>query len=1149
MDYKRKLGVSPDGKMPNPKRLTQYINLKLAALGQPTLETKADMKFMDIAGDLISNHRQKNRLLSNYLCPADQRVQNFLDSYFSDIKDKPEIRMPDNTFVLDYHGIARVLSLPHGADKFESDVIKSYRIKQGVLHNPVNDRRTTKGVFHVTEGGLPIPADKKAVPKIAAAHIINSALTPPDDLMELPFTSSQEHHAKLFVSLYLRPIVQPGVPGFDEEKSMEIRFIVPGNLVSNLDFVESIFGNAGDPYLPENDAALDTDHWTGHTGAIILAPHILKLKKADIGLPHKKDATERQIKDGMCYEKEDELYNDGKPFKLTLRTDEGRIFTVIADNYFGYSKKEVKTQISYSANLFGNVEEEHAGGALAFPSYNLGDEFFADSHVETKNHTLDENLKLHGEFMELTEKGYAIDKNFDNILYLPHDARFNLQSQLVTWKNGGDQENSIKVQPDMTYILPSGYKIRMSKNPSVPSWRLVGTQAEGTFCHKPCTVSGGGKSEISKSIDDSIIYGPFFVADSELDFAMVDEILDKDYGDRFTIKVEKTVPSRPILSPLRSLGSVIKLLTPSEEFTDEYNDWLNDIPPYVKGLVFIIKRFYKQEWEGDWRKHFTVDIIDDRSGNELKYHERKLVASYLRVGLDDKGSWRTYKLRQDFLASDKLQLEDDISASVVVGTKQLENLNPDYKNESIKFSVNCEYRFFQRPDEAIHRGYDKQAEADIATPNTFISNFAPLTVEDAEEIVEDAIGFDTYTEPIKNLISEVAEKKDCTYFVSSSHPRIVNGKPSKNLRYLQTRPDVLDNFNYYIAEVGTKLFRKVPDGKPVYNPVNAVLPGRRNNPAEPGIRPLAVYNPIHFQELPELFMDFVCSLTGKSPSTTGAGTEGALTKGPFNALPYVTDLNNALLSFILSGYDGYTTAAGYIGHKYRMDHDISLLIPELWARLSVGERDSKFLIEEGYLEKLDDFEYEGKTILGSRLGYRITDKFVHTFFGRVFENPNAVFNNEILKPELQSMENFVDGINNIVEAQEKVAKNYFEDGSIDGACPPLKAVLHVMAYGEYEGKTMDDPEIRKMFTREYLLESEWYRDRLLDKQLHDIALWQNHVEYLKDFLQKKSHEDEIERLNLREKLDNAKKHLDEAKSPAYIKKLSGTIGLDPLYKG
>ena len=72
---------------------------------------------------------------------------------------------------------------------------------------------------------------------------------------------------------------------------------------------------------------------------------------------------------------------------------------------------------------------------------------------------------------------------------------------------------------------------------------------------------------------------------------------------------------------------------------------------------------------------------------------------------------------------------------------------------------------------------------------------------------------------------------------------------------------------------------------------NAVLAGRRNNPPDlkAGIPPLAVYSPIHYQEPPELFMDFICSLTGKSPSTTGAGSEGALTKGPFNALAPTAD--------------------------------------------------------------------------------------------------------------------------------------------------------------------------------------------------------------------------------------------------------------------
>ena len=31
---------------------------------------------------------------------------------------------------------------------------------------------------------------------------------------------------------------------------METRFFVPGALVANLDFIERIFGNAGDPHLP-----------------------------------------------------------------------------------------------------------------------------------------------------------------------------------------------------------------------------------------------------------------------------------------------------------------------------------------------------------------------------------------------------------------------------------------------------------------------------------------------------------------------------------------------------------------------------------------------------------------------------------------------------------------------------------------------------------------------------------------------------------------------------------------------------------------------------------------------------------------------------------------------------------------------------------
>ncbi len=1151
MELKRKLGFDSEGNSAtiNKKKLIQYINLKLASKGFPYFGSDKENKFLNIAEDLISSNLENERILAKHLSPADSRIQNFLKNYFENSIDSEKIKLPSSTLVLDKHGIARLISVSPDADKFSSDIISSYKLKQGILHNPKNDRRTTKGVFHIAEGGLPIPDDKVSVPKDVAAQLLSLALKPPKELLQLPYTSNEEKKAELFVSLLLRPKVSPEVIGYAKEKSMEVRFFAPGNLVSNLDFVESIFGNAGNPYLPENDSALDTKHWTGHTGCIILAPHLITANKKDIGLPSKAEATEREIRDGMFWENENELYNNGNAFKLTIRTAEGIIVTLIADNYFGYSKKEIKTQIGFSANLFGNCEEEHAGGALAFPSYSQTELFHNDSLVPKENHTFSEVVKMYGNIMDIKDEGYGIDKTYQNIIYVPENVEIDINKQKVFWDKDGE-EKSIKLLHQNVYILPEGYKIRMEKKPDAPSWRLIATVAEGTLCHKPSTVSGGGKSEISKSISDSILSGPFFVANFEEDFRVVEEIINKDFSNRFIDKISYTDedPKRKLLSSRRSLGSAIKLLTPSPgEYNDEYNNWLESIPQYIKGFVLIIKRFYQPEWGENWKEHFSVDTVDGKLGHELQYNNRALVANYLRVGFETSGAWRTFKLRQDFIASEKIQVEDDITASIVVPADKLEYLNKSYKNSSLKFVDNCEYRLFQRPDEAINRGYDKEAERDLASPNTFISNFEPLTISDAKDLVDDAIGFDKFTSPMQNLIKGIAKKGDSKYFISSAHPRIVNGAASKNVRYLQNRPDIKNPINKYIAEIGTRFFRKIPIDKPVLNPVNAVLPGRRNNPPEPGIRPLSVYNPIHYQELPELFMDFISSLTGKSPSTTGAGSEGALTKAPFNALYTITDLNNALLSFILTDYNAFSTAAGYIG-SIRVDHDVSLLIPEIWSRLSVEERNPELLIEKGLLEKVEDFTFEEETILASRLGYRITNKFVQSYFGRVFENPNAVFSNEILKPEVQGVETFVDGIKNICESHKKVAQLYFADGSIEAAIEPLKAILHIMVDGTFEGNGIESNEVRNLFTKEYILNSSFYKDRLKAKQQKDIQLFEKHVTYLNKFIEKENYSDVVENLEITKRLDEATEELDYLKSDEYYNNLIGTIGLDLLYK-
>jgi hypothetical protein len=43
--------------------LVRYINLKLAALGQPTSQLTADPYFQDIAGPLLRNYYRKGELL------------------------------------------------------------------------------------------------------------------------------------------------------------------------------------------------------------------------------------------------------------------------------------------------------------------------------------------------------------------------------------------------------------------------------------------------------------------------------------------------------------------------------------------------------------------------------------------------------------------------------------------------------------------------------------------------------------------------------------------------------------------------------------------------------------------------------------------------------------------------------------------------------------------------------------------------------------------------------------------------------------------------------------------------------------------------------------------------------------------------------
>ena len=128
-------------------RLREFVNLKLATRGHAIIGDEKDYPFLELGRSFIANFQEKSRLLADYLCPADAAIDGFLRDYLgAEIVAKvfPDnaALVPRNPLQLERHGIARMLSLPPDQDEFKSTILSSYRVFQGVCHNPASDRRT-----------------------------------------------------------------------------------------------------------------------------------------------------------------------------------------------------------------------------------------------------------------------------------------------------------------------------------------------------------------------------------------------------------------------------------------------------------------------------------------------------------------------------------------------------------------------------------------------------------------------------------------------------------------------------------------------------------------------------------------------------------------------------------------------------------------------------------------------------------------------------------------------------------------------------------------------------------------------------------------------------------------------------------------------
>jgi hypothetical protein len=102
-----------------------------------------------------------------------------------------------------------------------------------------------------------------------------------------------------------------------------------------------------------------------------------------------------------------------------------------------------------------------------------------------------------------------------------------------------------------------------------------------------------------------------------------------------------------------------------------------------------------------------------------------------------------------------------------------------------------------------------------------------------------------------------------------------------------------------------------------------------------------------------------------------------------------------------------------------------------------------------------------------------------------------------------------------------------------------------MVYGQYEGMTLESPKFREMFTYEYLIKSDFYKERLKNKQANDIWLFSKFVENIKKSIDKYGDDVKVAEI-LKDRLVYAERKLEEVSKKEYLLKLNNTLGLNEI---
>ncbi|MCO6430040.1 MAG: hypothetical protein J5J00_04210, partial [Deltaproteobacteria bacterium] len=823
---------------------------------------------------------------------------------------------------------------------------------------------------------------------------------------------------------------------------------------------------------------------------------------------------------------------------------------------------------------------------------------------------------------------FFVDKTLPLVMFERGcNIRFDLLKQRIMLSGESGHVRQIHLDPKLSYMLPNGDEIRMVETPQHQGTDyLVKVDGEVVVEHKPFTVSGGGKTELAKRLRDLIRPGRLSVLDFEGSLQKVKEIVegkirdqdgkpitlpggeDLDFRRRFREGCGPSVTNgRPILGTddkgrAQSIRSLQNLLTPDDErYRPEYNEWLRSIPSDVKYWVYFLKSVWTEEMGDRWPEWFSVDSINERQGVDLKFgrgmDKQTVPCTYLRLGTHENGSSRWYRTSILFHEGIKLQIEDDLTVSRLFTPAEIGVKFPaeSLSQESQKLVLNFEAArdrshgatkvgvAFQRPDAATGPGKDPEAEEIFArSHDLFTCNIEPLSKDEVAAVLRDAKSVRRYHPELVQRMVEFMDDPNAKWLALPDHWRVQRdrfGNPilddetkqpkvTTNPRFQQPFIDPDESLEWLLSDRALHFRRQVKVSQQVYNPVSVVIPAMRFDKERDGFPALAVNGPIHAMEMPELLISIASSLTVKSRSTSGPGSEGAGTKKPFMELSGLYELAQIFVDLALTGQDVWVTSAGRIGPNLNVDHDLSYWAAELFGIMQTVLPKEKLAIahmkKHGYVEELPGFWWDAESekivnhespgavfVDEGRSGHPITHKFQREMFGLITSDSENVLDEEHRRPRLQDEAVYAKGQLSLIESQRKVAEGYLQDGVFDRVCFPVQKIVEIMANGvTSEGWSRKSPEFRKLFTRDAVLSSDWYAKRLEAQRKQEwirLEVVKNEIKKEISAIEKDPPAaiTEKRKAALRAQLQKTEGLLSEVSSKDYLRRLRGHLGRNP----